>query len=241
MNFNTFYSKNNGFFSFTREKASSFAKAIAGDFNPIHDPESSRFCVPGDLLFTLMLKEIGLYNKMSFKFSGMINEQHQLQLSQVENKISLIDNDKKSYLDLTKEGKIFKNEVIIDRIIDQYVKFSGKNFPEILVPIMQAHNVMISPDKPLVIYESMKIEFSDFSLLDKSLKLELSDSILEVKGKRAIERLVFNFICGNKTIGKGEKIMLLSGLRAFDINKLQKLIDQIVNKRNRYQQRISND
>ena len=37
------------------DQASNFAKAIAGDFNPLHDPDNRRFCIPGDLLFTVLL------------------------------------------------------------------------------------------------------------------------------------------------------------------------------------------
>ncbi len=50
----TYYSDKNGEFSFTREQASNFAKRIAGDFNPIHDEDNKRFCVPGDLLFSVL-------------------------------------------------------------------------------------------------------------------------------------------------------------------------------------------
>jgi len=37
--------------SFTRQQASDFAKQVADDFNPLHNVEAKRFCVPGDLLF----------------------------------------------------------------------------------------------------------------------------------------------------------------------------------------------
>lgn len=41
-------------------QASYFAKEIAGgDFNPIHDPDARRFCVPGDLLFTIVVSRFG--------------------------------------------------------------------------------------------------------------------------------------------------------------------------------------
>ena len=42
--------------SFTRQQASDFAKQIADDFNPLHDIQAKRFCVPGDLLFSLILE-----------------------------------------------------------------------------------------------------------------------------------------------------------------------------------------
>ena len=55
------------------EQGSSFAKAVSNDFNPIHDADSKRFCVPGDLLFALVLQRYGLSQEMSFNFSGMVS------------------------------------------------------------------------------------------------------------------------------------------------------------------------
>ena len=51
---------------FSREQGSNFAKKMANDYNPLHDVDSKRFCVPGDLLFSLVLKKYGLSNKMNF-------------------------------------------------------------------------------------------------------------------------------------------------------------------------------
>ncbi|MGL6055276.1 MAG: DUF3581 family protein, partial [Vibrio metschnikovii] len=61
-------------FQFTRQQASHFAKKVAGDFNPIHDEDSKRFCVPGDLLFAVLLKKNGISQKMRFTFSGMVSD-----------------------------------------------------------------------------------------------------------------------------------------------------------------------
>ena len=59
--------------SFTRIQASDFAKKIADDFNPLHDTDAKRFCVPGDLLFSLVLANSGLSQEMTFIFSGMVS------------------------------------------------------------------------------------------------------------------------------------------------------------------------
>lgn len=45
-----YFSTEDNQFQFTREQASHFAKKVAADFNPIHDEDNKRFCVPGDLL-----------------------------------------------------------------------------------------------------------------------------------------------------------------------------------------------
>jgi len=55
-----YYSGDDEKIHFSRQQASRFAKEVAGDFNPIHDQEAKRFCVPGDLLFALVLSKYGL-------------------------------------------------------------------------------------------------------------------------------------------------------------------------------------
>ena len=68
-----FHSKHNGFVQVSADQASDFAKGIADDFNPIHDADSRRFCVPGDLLFALVLSNYGISQNMSFSFKGMVS------------------------------------------------------------------------------------------------------------------------------------------------------------------------
>src|SRR5690554_7002640 len=56
------------------QQASDFAKRVAGDFNPIHDAGARRFCVPGDLLFALVLSRFGLSRHMDFRFRSMVGD-----------------------------------------------------------------------------------------------------------------------------------------------------------------------
>ena len=69
-----FYNTNNDKVTFSRQQASNFAKQIADDFNPLHDIDAKRFCVPGDLLFSLTLARAGLHQEMTFTFSGMVTD-----------------------------------------------------------------------------------------------------------------------------------------------------------------------
>ena len=52
-----YFSEPNGNVCFTREQGSNFAKQIADDFNPLHDIDAKRFCIPGDLLFSIILSK----------------------------------------------------------------------------------------------------------------------------------------------------------------------------------------
>ena len=61
-----FHSVQDGHVVISALQASQFAKEIAGDFNPIHDPDARRFCVPGDLLFAIVLARFGLSENMTF-------------------------------------------------------------------------------------------------------------------------------------------------------------------------------
>ncbi len=79
-----FYSGTNDCINITAEQGSLFAKEIANDFNPLHDVDSKRFCVPGDLLFSMVLEKYGVSSKMDFTFSGMVG--HGVTLSFPETK-----------------------------------------------------------------------------------------------------------------------------------------------------------
>ncbi len=67
-----FYTSNTSDIRISARQASSFAKQVAGDFNPIHDPDNKRFRVPGNLLFALALAYQGVNRQMSFSFAGML-------------------------------------------------------------------------------------------------------------------------------------------------------------------------
>ena len=71
--------------SFSRQQASDFAKKIADDFNPLHDVDAKRFCVPGDLLFSVVLEKSGLSQNMGFTFSGMVSDGVELNFPEVIN------------------------------------------------------------------------------------------------------------------------------------------------------------
>jgi len=89
--------------SFTRQQASDFAKSVAGDFNSIHDVDSKRFCVPGDLLFSVIIHHYGLRQTMGFSFSGMVGDDVTLILPAVNaREISIYESDRVAYLKVEK-------------------------------------------------------------------------------------------------------------------------------------------
>lgn len=63
-----FHTIQDGCVHISASQASQFAKEVAGDFNPIHDPDARRFCVPGDLLFAVVVSRFGLSRHMTFQF-----------------------------------------------------------------------------------------------------------------------------------------------------------------------------
>jgi len=208
---------------FSREQASRFAKQIAGDFNPLHDPENKMFCVPGDLLFSVALAKLGLNQKMRFTFSGMVSDDTAIIFHTADQQsIEARDSEGKVYLSIERSGTASSDEDAVGSLARSYVEFSGQTFPHILVPLMQEKNVMINPARPLVIYESMEI---DLDRLDfNNPELELTDTSLEVNGKKGRVRLGFCLKEDGITIGSGAKYMALRGLRAYD----QEAVDGIV-------------
>lgn len=231
MNITDFYNNNNGVFSFSRDKASEFAKTIADDFNPLHDTDSRRFCVPGDLLFSLVLTEQGLFQKMHFNFSGMVTDSQALSIVPQDNGLVLNDNDK-SYLEVEHEGDHCRDSNLINSLTQQYVAFSGKTFPHILVPLMSQQGVMINPARPMVMYQSMAIELNNFNVSD--INLSLANSTLDIDGKRGKAKLEFTLSSENETVGKGEKHLLLSGLQDYKQETIDELVDYYDQRKTNY-------
>jgi len=223
MKLQQFYSIENQLINVSREQASHFAKSIAGDFNPLHDIDAKRFCVPGDLLFAITLSELGLTQSMQFSFDSMVTDQSQVTLPEsLSAEFSLLDQNNKSQMTINSSGSQTNDADFISNLIEKYVEFSGRTFPDILVELMQQEGVMINPARPLVIYKDMAIEINTFP--SGELALEFSGATMDVNGKKGSVKLNFDLSVDGETIGHGTKSMVVSGLRPYE----QTAIDQIV-------------
>jgi hypothetical protein len=223
MSLKDFYTESNGDIVISTEQASGFAKEVCGDFNPIHNPDAKRFCVPGDLLFSLVLAKYGLSQRMAFSFSGMVGRDVRLRLPKTDaDRFDITDDSGKAYLHVTRAGECQSDEAFIEAFSRSYVAFSGHNFPDILAPLMAEHNVMVNTQRPLIIYESMSFDLASLDFKDPVLSL--SSSKLDVNGKRGDAWLYFNTLSGDKIVGTGIKKLVLSGLREYEEAKLQELI-----------------
>ena len=205
------------------EQASRFAKGVAGDYNPIHNPDARRFCVPGDLLFALVLGRFGLSQRMDFRFLSMVGDGTPLCFQeQDDGKIRVCDEGGKCYLEVERSGEVTRDEAVVEAFTRCYVAFSGKNFPHYLKPLMEAQGVMFNPRRPLVIYDSMS--FSLERLEDLTPALELSNSSLEVNGKRGDCLLEFRILSGGEPIGIGSKKLVVSGLCDYDPAAMDEIV-----------------
>ncbi len=219
---------------FSRQQGSQFAKQVAGDFNPIHDEDAKRFCVPGDLLFSLVLHKYGISQQMSFTFTGMVDDSKQLCLPEASSNMVIKDTQEKEYLSVERNGEISQEQALIDKFIQRYVEFSGQAFPHILVPLMEKNAVMINPARPMVIYESMSINLQTFDISNPELKL--SEAKLDVNGKRGKVSLCFDVLDNGNIVGSGAKSMVLSGLRAYEQSTIDTLVADYAANKDRYQQ-----
>ncbi|MBU0501477.1 MAG: DUF3581 domain-containing protein [Gammaproteobacteria bacterium] len=215
------------------QQASRFAKEVAGDFNPIHDPDAKRFCVPGDLLFSLALDRYGLHRRMGFSFSGMVGPDVTLIFPEGdEERFAIADAKGKKYLQVERAEERTLDRELIEAFARAYVAFSGRNFPYILVPLMAERQVMLNPDRPLVIYESMSF---DLDRLDFSQpRLELAASRLEVQGRRGDVWLEFHVLAEAGKIGTGRKKLVLSGLQPYDAARVQGLVEALLARQHKY-------
>ena len=209
-----YYTARDGKISFTREQGSNFAKQVADDFNPIHDVDARRFCIPGDLLFSIILARYGLNRHMEFGFTGMVVDGIELLLPEPAEELSVNDAAGKQYLTIRRSGESTRDIALIDQLTRAYVEFSGHTFPHILVPLLAEQNVMINPERPVVMYDSMSIDLDRLDI--ETLALEEDHNEVAINGKRGEVRLAFNLVEGGNIVGRGRKRMILSGLREYD-------------------------
>lgn len=233
MNIEDYYRIDGTRLSFSRDQASEFAKAFAGDFNQLHDIDATRFCVPGDLLFAVIIHHYGLRQTMGFSFSGMVSDDDVLILPKVEaREISIYDENDKKYLDVSTNGEHSQNPSLIESLTLNCVAFSGHSFPHVLVPLMKEHNTMVNTERPLAIYDHMRISLDTLDM--DSVSLVPTDSIFRIYGKRGDVALNYEFTCNGETVGRGQKKMVVGGLREYQQDKVDQLVNSIEKNREAY-------
>ncbi len=233
-----FYDLQDGCVRISAQQASMFAKEVAHDFNPLHDVEAKRFCVPGDLLFSLVLDKYGLSENMHFVFSGMVGDSVLLNFpDSAAEAFDVVDNQGKTYLQIQRSGRLSRDQAMIETLIRDYVEFSGHNFPYVLVPLLIKEQVMFNLDRPLVIYESMTLNFKRVDFTEP--KLEMLEPTMEVNAKRATAFLHFQFKSGDEVVGSGFKKLAVGGLRDYEAEPMQAFVDEYLDRKHGYLGRLA--
>ncbi|KID57973.1 hypothetical protein JF50_04320 [Pseudoalteromonas luteoviolacea] len=204
-----------------REQGSQFAKQVADDFNPLHDIDAKKFCVPGDLLFSLVLDKYGVSENMHFTFAGMVDETSVLEFPEGSDEFDIISNGK-TMLSVKRSGQSKQCTQLVESLIKNYVAFSGKAFPHVIIPLMGQQEVMINPARPMVIYESMSIHLDTLDI--EEITLEAATPEFSYEGKRGKIILRFELLSNGEKVGFGEKHMLVSGIKAY----CQQAIDDLI-------------
>ena len=219
--------------SIAAEQASMFAKEVAHDFNPLHDVDAKRFCVPGDLLFSLALKKYCLSQNMHFIFSGMVGHNVLLNFPETDaEQIDVNDNQGKTYLQVERSGGLSRDSALIESFTRDYVAFSGQNFPYVLVPLLAKENVMFNINRPLVIYESMTLSFHHLDFRQASV--EILEPKMEVNGKRASAFLHFQIKADGDIVGTGFKKLAISVPSGYEAKPMQAFVDEYLARKNGY-------
>jgi len=228
-----FYTAQNNHVSVDAEQASKFAKDVAHDFNPLHDIDAKRFCVPGDLLFALALEKYGLSQTMHFIFSGMVGHDVLLNFPDTDaDKFEVNDNQGKTYLQVERSGIISRDSALVESFTRDYVAFSGQNFPYVLVPLLAQENVMFNLNRPLVIYESMTLSFQNLDFRQASV--EMLEPKMEVNGKRASAFLHFQIKADGHKVGTGVKKLAVSVATSYELEPMQAFVDGYLTRKNKY-------
>ncbi|OEY66583.1 DUF3581 family protein [Marinobacter sp. X15-166B] len=221
----SFYSVQDGRLHISAPQASLFAKEVAGDFNPIHDPDARRFCVPGDLLFAVVVSRFGLSRHMKFQFRALLGDGVPLVFRESgDDIIELCDDSGKIYLEVTRQGEVTRDEQIIEQFIRNYVAASGKNFPHTLQPLLESNGVMFNPDRPMVMYASMSLTLNSTDAASANLELHHTD--LAANGKRGDVSLAYRLIADGAVVGEVDKQLVLGGLRPYCAEAMSGIVDE---------------
>lgn len=220
-----FHCEKDGRVHISAAQASLFAKEVAGDFNPIHDPDARRFCVPGDLLFAVVVWRFGLSANMTFRFCALLGKDVALEFREgPDGTIDVCDQAGKVYLEVARSGDKTTDKAFIEEFTRGYVAASGKNFPHTMKPLMESNGVMFNPDRPVVMYESMTVELD--SLQAASPELELHTADLEANGKRGQVTLAYRVMVDNEAIGTVSKRLVVGGLRPYCPDAMADVVEQ---------------
>ena len=219
-----YHSLHNGKIVIDARQGSRFAKEIAGDFNPIHNPDTRHFCVPGDLVFALLITHFGLSRRMTFDFRSLLGASVPLSFREEEGVTQVRDDRGKVYIEMARNGESIWDRGIIEDLARNYVAASGKNFPNTLIPLMQEQGVMLNPDRPMIMYQSMNLSMD--SLDAPEADLELENATLVVEGKRGYVTLDYRLLSQGKTAGQVCKKLLVSGLREYDEREVKTLVEE---------------
>lgn len=223
-----FFQHDENYVVITREQGSAFAKQIADDFNPLHDIDAKKFCVPGDLLFSLVLEHYGVSQSMTFSFAGMVDETSRLEFPQASSEIKIVSAEK-NMLVVEREGESSVCKTLVETLIRNYVAFSGTTFPHVIIPLMAEQDVMINPARPMVIYESMSISLEKLDI--KTVDLEPGKHEFSFDGKRGKIVLRFDLVSDGDVVGHGEKHMLVSGIKSYCEQEVASLIEYYNNRK----------
>lgn len=208
-------------------QGSCFAKQMAGDFNPIHDEDNRRFCVPGDLLFALAVNRYGLRSEMAFSFTGMVGDGVEVTFPLCVQGHGQVSNAAgKPLLEMDLTGDAQRDPALCEALIREYVAFSGHNFPHVLVPLLADRGVMINPDRPLVIYESMTLSFSTLDFT--APRLTHAGARLELNGKRGEVSLDFTVTDGDRRVGHGSKQLAIGALLPYDQARMDAVVENFL-------------
>lgn len=220
-----FYTQAAGRLRIGAEQASRFAKRMAGDYNPIHDPDARRFCVPGDLLFALVLAHHGLSQRMTFHFRGMVGDDVPLSIREHDDgALSVSDDAGKEYLHVERDGDTTRDPAVVEAFTRRYIAFSGRNFPHYLKPLMEEHGVMFNPQRPLVIYDSMGFTLDSLDIA--APEVAFAGASFDINGKRGEAHLKFDMTARGERVGSGAKTLVVSGLRDYDADVMDAFVDE---------------
>lgn len=219
-----FYHRDGNRLWVTAEQGSGFAKQVAGDHNPLHDADAPRFCVPGDLLFALIVERYGLAQRFALSFRGMLRAGTPLVLPARDDQpaFMITGEDAREYVAVTHESPLADDAGGRDALVRAYVACSGETFPDRLCPLLADAGVMFNPKRPFLVYDSMHLNLERAP--GDGVAVTPQAPSLTLDGKRADVQFNYRIEDAHGAIGEAGKRMVVSGLRDYDAATMDRVI-----------------
>lgn len=203
-------------FKFNAVACDAYARNVVKDFNPIHNHLAKNYCVPGDLIFALMVERGGVHGSMRMDFLNRVGKDSEYIFVSGKAGMALLDRGNKVQAQLIGSGDASVCVKCISAVSDAVLSCTSSYFPYKMMRSLRAENLMLSGCRSLVILKSIEVNVSDLHFAS-DLTAVFCSSSLRHSGRRGTIDAHFQLVGGNgQVLGQVIKTALIIGIERFN-------------------------